>query len=434
VDDAGKIIGSEDCLTVNVWTPAKRSSPLPVLFFIHGGNNQIGSSSDPSTQDHFFDGAYWAAHGPAVVVTINYRLGPFGFLGAPEFSSESPNHSTGNYALLDQIFALEWVHDNIAQFGGDPSHVMVFGHSAGSVNASALLASPLARGLFSAVGLQSGPSVGLSKETVNLTAMAAKKALGCAEAADVPACLRAKTAEDIAKVPGAVLGAADPEGAQFNPSVDGFVLKDRPRNVIAKGEHNHVPVLLGTTKNEYGELIDLMVPQPVTNEASYGETVEKLVGKVVKDRVLLRYPLADYATPRDALAMMVGDLFMTCPTRRLARSLSAGQDEPVFRYVYTHVFDGPRKAAGAAHGFEIGFVFHHFVGHTPTQGELELSDAINGYWTRLSKTGNVNGDGAFSWPAYSAGADSMLALDLPFQAVEGVRSEQCDFWDTIDDS
>ena len=216
-----------------------------------------------------------------VAVTMNYRLGAFGFLAHSAFAAENEHRSAGNYALMDQIAALKWVQRDIHAFGGDPSRVLLYGHSAGSADTCALIASPLARGLFSRALMQSGPCYTLPPSVSDHSASVAIEQVGCAEASDVPACLRQVEAAKLALVPGArypgperaALEASgntelqeecDEKGCDYNPVVDGYVLPDYPLEIIRTGRHNRVPLIVGTTSNEYSG-----VGLPITNNEEH---------------------------------------------------------------------------------------------------------------------------------------------------------------------
>jgi len=428
VDEAGVVIGSEDCLTLNVWAPAALpAAPLPVLVFVHGGNNQIGCSCDGGNMP-YYDGRYVAEHGPAIVVTLNYRLGPFGFLADPALADE--HGATGNYALADQLAALEWVQRNIAAFGGDPRRVMLFGHSAGSVNVTALVASPRAAGLFSSAILHSGPSVVVDTGTVTRTWQAAEQTLGCTAAADRAACLRAQPASAVARVPGAVLGAPNDAQAQFYPTIDGQILAASPLATIRAGRHNHVPVLIGTTADEYSQLIDEIASGPVSDEAQYHAELQRLFGASLAAEVEAQYPAATYPSPRDALVAVVNDVMEICPTRQLSGAFAGDPD--VRRFIYTHSFPGPLARYHAAHGFDILLLFHDLalVGAT-SANDAALADAMMQYWVAFAATGDPNAAaGLPAWPSYAPQQDNYLALDWPLATAAGARTPQCDFWDS----
>ena len=227
---------SEDCLHLNVWTPAKSNSDhLPVMVWIHGGGFQAGASSEPRQ-----DGEVLAAKG-VIVVSINYRMGIFGFMAHPDLTKESAHHASGNYGLLDQAQALRWVHHNIKAFGGDPAKVTIFGESAGSFSVSALMASPLSRELIAGAIGESGAFFGPTLEAKNL---ADSEALGAkfatAQTSDLAA-LRAMSADKLL---------AASKGTTFNPNIDGYFFPVSPAEIFASGKQSHVPLLAGWNSDE----------------------------------------------------------------------------------------------------------------------------------------------------------------------------------------
>jgi para-nitrobenzyl esterase len=421
--------GQEDCLTLNVWTSSmKHSAAMPVMVFIHGGFFQFGSSADTWGGMPSYDGAYIAAHQPVVVVTLNYRLGALGFLADAALAASDPDGRAGNYGLLDQIAALQWVHDNITAFGGDPTRVLVFGESAGGFSVCNLIASPLAQGLFSAAGIESG---GCSVEP-RADALAAgsrvEKALGCDTASDVAACLRSASATAVATaIP------AFTNNYEFMPNVDPGVLDGQPLSVIRNGNHNQVPVIVGTTSNEIASIMFSYTSRPLATDAGYKAQLELDYGTTFGDTVYAEYPSAQYGSPREAYIQVHTDSEFTCPARRIARTLVAAQTAPVYRYVYTHVLDeGPYQSQGAAHTFDLIFIFHAFDPVTFPNGasaaEQQFSDDLIAYWTRFAATGNPDGNGATSWPVYASAGDPYLAQDETFQAGSAFRPAQCNFW------
>jgi para-nitrobenzyl esterase len=432
LDENGTPVGSEDCLTLNVWAPATSSAPLPVLVYLHGGYNQRGTSSLRISGQDVYDGSYLSAHGPAVVVTINYRLGPLGFLAHPTLAAEDAHGSSGNYAILDQIAALTWVQHNIAAFGGDPAWVMLFGQSAGAIDTCTLVASPLAAGLFSRAIMHSGNCSALPRSAAEQAATSFAQAIGCDAAADVPSCLRSKSA------PEAILARPEtyaPGGLVYNQNVDGYVLPDDPGNLIVAGKHNHVPILIGNTSYEFSTLLHDFFPAGITDETTYEAAAHTLFGLAIGDAVLARYPASSYASPLDAFIHAVTDAYFVCVNRRIARALSAVQTEPVRRFDYSHVFDDePMRVYGAGHGYDVLFAFHNLdfnlTGYAITPAELSLSDEMVGYWTRFAATGDPNGGGAPAWPAYDPTIDPYLQLDETTAAAAGDRTAFCDFWDS----
>jgi para-nitrobenzyl esterase len=425
---SGQTIGSEDCLTLNVWAPeATPATPLPVLVWLHGGDNIIGSSS---AEGGLYDGRHLSEHVPAVVVTINYRLAAFGFLAHPAFEGENPEGASGNYGILDQIFALEWVRDNAARFGGDPERVMLFGQSAGASDTCAILASPLAAGLVSRAMMISLSCYIVPPVTIASTNAAAEQFLGCSGAADMAACLRSQSADKVARVPGASLSEAG-QGSDYYTVVDGRVLTQHPEQAMASGAHAHVPIVLGTTRDEYAALVDLLVSPMPTTADEYTSTVHALFGSFYGDQIVALYPLSTYGTPRAALVASLSDYVMHCPTRRAANAAAAGQAEPVWRYVFAHPFtDPPLSEAGAVHGYDVPFYFGNFPWAPPADADVAFSETITPYLSRFVHTGDPNGDGAPAWPAWDS-TEPYFSIEPGFGTGSAWRSTECDFWDPI---
>ena len=425
----GDYTGAEDCLFLNVFTPsAPQAAPLPVLFFIHGGGNVQGEGSS-----FVYDGAPLARTGPSVVVTLNYRLGTLGWLVQPFLREENRRGAAGNYGLLDQLAALSWVQRNIAAFGGDPSRVMVFGESAGGVNVCALVASPLARGLFSRALMESGGGCGqetLAKfQTFGDTIV---KATPCAASAAPGPCLRALGAEPIVRAVRGVANVVSSSGQLFGPNVDGFVLTASPIDVIEAGQHNRVPFAIGANADETGQA----APAVATPEA-YQALVLQQFGALLGALVLAQYPVTAFTSPRAAYVAVTTDARFVCTARRVARAVAANQPEPVYRYHFTHPLDNAGaifKAYGAYHGLELFFVFRSLTevgSYVPSAAELALADAMGRYWNRFGAAGDPNGGADVVWPRYDGARDTYLRLDSTTAAGEGVRTAACDFWDRI---
>ncbi len=432
----GVFVGSEDCLSLNIWAPrVKEASLRPVMFFIHGGGNTQGASSQST-----YGGQALAESGGAVVVTINYRLGQLGFLAHPLLSAEDTAHrSSGNYGLLDQVYALGWVQRNIRNFGGDPDNVTIFGESAGGVNVSCLLASPLSAGLFRRAIVESGGysiSTRLrdapdapQPESAEEFGLRFAKAIGCDVAPDPLACLRGKSPEQVVstlKADPGILTRVE-TGVSYGPNLDGYVLTDSPLSVMSAGKQNDVPVMLGTNKNE-GSIFILQVP--LLTEAAYRAAVQRFFPGITA-QVLARYPVSDYGSPRAAFEAIVSDLAFICPARAGARALAARQPN-TFVYHFTHGINSPTLGfLGAFHGFELVFVFGNFDMIMPTREELELSNAMRAFWTNFAKGGDPNGTGLPTWPAYTLDGDRHLNLDVPVSTGTALRREFCDFWTRV---
>ncbi|HEY5933963.1 MAG TPA: carboxylesterase/lipase family protein [Kofleriaceae bacterium] len=421
-----KLAWNEDCLTLNVWTKS-RTGKRPVMVWIHGGGLAQGGSAVP-----LYDGQHLAAGGDVVLVSANYRLGALGFLAhAALVAEDTAHHAAGNYGLHDQVAALQWVKRDIAAFGGDPTNVTIFGESAGAMSVCALMASPLARGLFAKAVIQSGACVDHGKKLRALGAAVGRseraedqgarvvKALGCT-GADALACMRGKRVEDILQALPAALGFLG-KGEHFGFTVDRWAIPDSLAAMLGRGELANVPVMIGTTADEATLFTSkLRLARP----AGYRMIVRRLFADAT-DRVLASYPPAP--TPKQAFDTLVTDVVFTCPTRRAARALR--ERAPVYRFLFSHVTAGARaKGLGATHGSEIAFVFGTVA--TPTEDERALSRAMLGYWTRFARTGDPNAAGAPSWPVYDAGADSYLELG-PIRARSGLRTVGCDLLDTL---
>jgi para-nitrobenzyl esterase len=289
-------VGSEDCLTLNVWTPSSRgpSASLPVLVFIYGGGFELGSSNEqliPGLTGNLYDGRTLAETQKVVVVTYNYRLAALGFLAHPALSAESPNGASGNYGLLDGISALKWVQRNARAFGGDPSRVMLFGESAGAISTCSLLASPLAHGLFSSALMESGWCAAAPLTRRYTRGQHIAQAVGCAAVPDVAACLRAVSVDSIVQADGSPFGLVTDlingpidlsiyHDLHFGPTVDGYVLPDAPLSLIAQGKHNHVPVVMGSNSQE-GAMFAL--PWTITSCSDYSNRLALNVGALAPE-------------------------------------------------------------------------------------------------------------------------------------------------------
>jgi para-nitrobenzyl esterase len=429
-DQNGTPVGSEDCLTLNVWAPAERpAQPLPVLLFIHGGFEVKGSASVHALGVDLLDGSWVAAHGPAVVVTINYRLGPLGFAAHPALAAENGHHASGNYGLLDAIAALQWVQRNVGAFGGDPGHVLLFGHSAGAHNTCALLASPLAAGLFTSAMPMSGACGALKKEKAESDGRALATALRC-DGADVTACMRQKSGPQ-------VIAALPREyrfgGTVYGASVDGWVLPRAPMDAFRVGAHNHVPIVVGTTVDEMTTMIRHWAPAPIKEAADYDAALTRFFGERGAAFVRRWYPPA--AEPDASFVSATSDACFICPARRTARALVAAQAEPVWRYSYAYSFpEAPLASFRAGHGLELILLMHHDLvdGKPIPEDARALAETMVGYWVRFAATGDPNGGDGPAWPRFDAAGDRDLRLAAPPVAESGLRHDACELWDAVE--
>ncbi|RIA46988.1 carboxylesterase type B [Hephaestia caeni] len=396
---------SEDCLTLNVWAPAD-ARKLPVMVWIHGGALVGGSSSEP-----MYDGAALAKRG-IVVVSINYRLGLLGFLAHPALSAESPQHVSGNYGLLDQIEALRWVRSNIAAFGGDPGQVTIAGESAGGLSVIALLASPMARGLFDRAITQSGymPSYrALHEATLGLpSAETAGAAL--AEAAGISTAAGLRAADPVA-----LFKAGLATGWQPEPVIDGVVLTRQLAETFAREEQARVPVLAGFNEGEIRSLPFLM-PKAPESEAAYVADVRRRFGAQA-DAYLNVYPGAD--PKADVMASIRDGLYGWAAQYVVRQQAAAGQN--AYLYYFRHSTPAQRaRDLAAFHASELPYVFGQ-VGASAVLGpnwprppltpaESQLSDAMMGYWTSFVRTGDPVAAGEPDWPRFTA--DEWGYLDI----------------------
>jgi para-nitrobenzyl esterase len=380
---------SEDCLTLNVWTPAAdKKAKLPVMVWIFGGGFLAGGTSEPRQ-----DGTNLAKNG-VVVVSMNYRLGIFGFFAHPELTAESPNKASGNYGLMDQTAAIRWVHDNIAAFGGDPAKVTIFGESAGSFSVSSQMASPLAKGLFiRAIGESGGAfsSGGLPYKT-----LAEAEAQGADFGKTV---LSATTIAQLRALPAQqVLDAKAPAGVRFSPDVDGYFLPEGVPAIFAAKKQNDVSLLAGWNRDEGG--ID-----EKTTVASFQADLEKRFGVQAPDALRVYAAGSDTEAVRSA-ADLAGDRFIAFSTWKWLEAAVADGTQPVYRYRFDWVTPAdPNHPGGIAayHSSEIPYVFGALdlmTGYAWKPEDYKTSELMQKYWTNFAKTGDPNGDGLAKWPTY----------------------------------
>ena len=402
---------SEDCLYLNVWTPAlEAATPVPVMVWIHGGGFVVGSGAEPR-----YDGTNLAAQG-IVVVTLNHRLNALGFLAHPELTAESPVHASGNYGMLDLVAALQWVKRNIAAFGGDPGQVTIAGESAGSEAVSALMASPLARGLFHRAIGESGaffptpsrPPVSLDDaERSGLEFMRKAGATSLAKLRSMPA--------------KRILAAAP--GLGFRPIVDGHFLPKSPAEIFAEGAQNDVPLLAGWNKDEG---FNFTLLQGADADRSYPE----LVGAIFGDRTeeaLHHYPGGSKKRDKAGARALGGDLTIIHSTWAWLEAQRQTGRSPIFRFRFDRApltpegwfGDRPSKDAGAFHAGEILYVFNNLDAFPwlVTDDDQRLADLASGYWVNFVKTGDPNGPGLPAWPSYRQAGDPVMLLDATPAAV-----------------
>ena len=417
---------SEDCLYLNLWTPAARAdAKLPVMVWIHGGGYQAGASHEPR-----HDGVRLARNG-VVLVAINYRMGVFGFFAHPALSAADARGSSGNYGLLDMVAALQWVRDNIGAFGGDPGNVTIFGESAGSFAVNALMVVPQARGLFHKAIGESGAHLGPS---LPLATRAASEANG----EKFGAALKATTVQSLRATPAAdVLAAAATWQPWFSPAVDGVVLTEPVLATFAAGRQAQVPLLAGWNADEARSGVTLAAER--LTAASFVEQTRKRFGPAA-EAVLKVYPATSDAEALESAAALAGDLFIGYSTWKWLEAHRTTSTAPIYRYLFSRripvapggVSNGrpvTAEAVGARHAGEIEYVFGTLdtvKGVEWTPADRALSEAIGRYWTNFARSGNPNGDGLQAWPALGPlpGAGTvqdmgprMIDLDATTQAI-----------------
>ena len=419
---------SEDCLYLNVWTPAHSTSQrLPVMFWIYGGGFQAGATSEPRQE-----GMNLAKKG-VVVVSANYRLGIFGFFSYPGLAKESPYHASGNYGLMDQIAALRWVEQNIFAFGGDPNNVTIFGESAGSWSVSQLMASPLAMGLFQRAIGESGASFGAGPQLHSAPSLAQSEKAGEKFArsigADSLAALRAIPANKLLQ---------ESAKGRFWPNVDGYVLPQSVDTIFAEGRQSHVPLLAGWNKDEnVGNLYSKKDPPTAENLI---KDIKKRFGKEAGEAMKF-YPHATDAEVRQSTETLASDFFTVFVTWKWLEMANQTGDSPVYRYLFTRTppeppdtnDDGvPLIKLGARHSAEIPYVFGVITWKkAPWEPvDFKISDAMMTYWSNFAKTGNPNGDGLPHWPQYTPQDRQEMVLGPDMHARPVTDQQRFEFIDS----
>jgi para-nitrobenzyl esterase len=404
---------SEDCLYLNVYTPASSAAAkLPVMVWIHGGAWTSGAGA-------IYQGEDLARKG-VVVVTLNYRLGVFGFLAHPELTRESPQHASGNYALLDQIAALRWVQRNVAAFGGDPSRVTIFGESAGSWSVHNLVASPLASGLFHrAIGESGGR---FSVTTTLRQAEQAGEKFATAVAAGSIADLRAMPADVLQGASG---------GFSSVSNADGWVLPAIMLDLFRAGKQNDVPTVIGSNADE-----GTIFAPASTTAATFRRQAEREFGADA-DRWITLHPFADDEQARSAQAGAMRDRTFGWEMRTWARLQSQTGKSSVYLYYFSHVPPLPNAAwLGAQHGAEIPYVLNwpngrHSASVSWTDADRALADQVSSYWVNFATTGNPNGKGLPTWAAYSRGDERALGIGDSVRMIAVPNAASLDFVDEV---
>lgn len=440
INPAGALVGTEDCLRLNIWAPHPSGGPaLPVIVWLHAGSFLVTSGAVTAS-----NGTRFVEANDVIVVAPNYRLGAFGFLGHRALRGESLGMA-GNYGLLDQRLALEWVRTHIAAFGGDPNRITVAGQSAGGLSVSLHLVSPGSDGLFDRAIMQGGFASyrWRTREDGETQGDAFATALVCVDPAQVLACLRSKTRDQVLRaLPVGTEQLAETGRTHWSPIVDGLIIPDQPRWLYERGAFSSVPIIIGSNRDEGWTWVTRSFPGNIT-EDQYASALETEFGADAA-AILAAYPAAEHGSPRAALAQAVTDAEYACGAERLARLIER-TGTPVYLYQFNYAVDAivPDRAV---HGLDVNFLFGTDVGApilTPPASyvlagpDLEVSRAMAGYWRRFADTGdpNTEDDTVVHWQRFNRpegdgrGADKYLILDDPVTTGKRLREAQCEFWE-----
>jgi len=439
---------SEDCLYLNVWHPrlGPINKPHPVMVWIHGGGYTVGSASDD-----FYNGRDLALSGDVVVVTFNYRLGPFGFLAHPALSQESEHKVSGNYGLLDQIQALQWIHSNISAFGGDPNNITVFGESAGSRSITNLMIAPPAKGLFHKAILQSStayrPMYHLrekwygrdSMETVGIKLakeLDIQHKSGENNEKEILEKLRQFTTTEIMtaakpSLPGMLEGKNKKQnGYVFEPAVDGWLLPGSPSDLFDAGEQIKIPVLAGSNADE-GSLFARKIK--FLNARRARRIIEAVFPENAEE-ILRLYPFDDRHQARKALNHISRDMNSTSPMRNIVSNVNKiNSDSWLYYFSYVRS-DRLGQVLGAWHGSEIRFIFNSLDrGRTVvTDEDRALATIMSKYWVNFAKTGNPNSDDLPNWPKYTNAEESFLEIGSVIKAGKELHRDKINLFSRLE--
>ncbi|MFA6449112.1 MAG: carboxylesterase family protein [bacterium] len=436
-DSKGKYEGDEDCLYLNVWHPAGApKGSLPVMVFIHGGSNLTGAGSW-----ELYDGTRMASLGKVVLVTINYRLGPFGMMAHPALRDAAGIE--GNYFSYDQLAALKWVKSNIANFAGDPENVTLFGESAGGMNIAAFLLSPIARGLFQKAIIESGPPIflGAPLKPNETAALDAAAKLGCQEPASAADCLRKA---DSASVMKAFAQAMTPRGGvvevyDLNPVMDDVVVFKNPYKMFAEGNYNKdVRLIIGTNRDEAGFYA---MSKTLNNKNDFEKALVDDTGYAKSglgldldlNALRTRYPFESYKNAKKAYIDIFTDMIYGCPAIVQVWQL-AGNNTPVYQYLFSKSPDekGLLGDIGVFHSAELPFVFGNFSSFGisfSSPKNIKLSKSVISLWTSFARDGVPKAEGFPEWPLHTKDNPAYLKIDLNPAIQSELKKDACSFFD-----
>ncbi len=427
--------GEDDCLYLNIWSP-DISGSYPVMFWIHGGGNQQGSTSQVSGGTEFYHGKNLSERGDVVVVTIQYRLGALGYLVHPGLEHENPFNISGNYGVMDQIFALQWVQNNIPAFGGNPDNVTIFGESGGGVNVGNLMTTPQASGLFHRAIIQSATPVINHYDTARIEGIDfVNDFVSTGSDSAKITHMRTVHADSISMKNSSPLEGGVVQMA-WQPVLDDYIFSDMPETVFQSGNFNNVPLIIGSNADEMKPLVDMM---PIVFPYMVNALIDSLVPHVFQATAHALYPASNITEARDSYQRMLTDGQFITTSRRTAQCVSLNQTEPVFRYFFshTHLSSIPLLGSfGSYHGIEIFYVFNTWENSPMAWGPLfsDQDDSVQTntlkYWTNFAHTGNPNGKGLPNWPVYDAEKDCYLEIQATPDGTHcGLKTAECDLWD-----
>ena len=434
---------SEDCLYLNVFKPKGGSGKkFAAMVFFYGGEYQYGSAMFP-----LYNGDPPVAFSQdTVTIVSNYRLDVFGFLGGDRLRAS--DNTTGNFGIQDQRAALKWVHENAEALEIDTSKVMIYGESAGAGSVSNHLVQEASWPYYTRAIMESGP-VAADWVAQPLTSANHKlgfiaELLGCGSSDDLRKCLMQFNTTTIFEASRKLPKTQFP--IDWGPVVDGVTLKRHPRVLTEEGLFNRVPILMGTNQDEGTQFTHIPLHANQTDFDAWVRSEFGALNASLTERVIAQYPCAKYNKTKfgsacfSASAQAVGDYAMTCAARRAARWITTAQNPvPVYVYFFTRemaviplIEDYEKKPFGVFHGSELVLVFD-FKDLLLGKGERKLSEQVMAYWTNFAKTGNpgTGGTAGVAWPAYNASTDTVLDIDIPVSTISGLKTEQCNFWDTV---
>jgi para-nitrobenzyl esterase len=420
---------SEDCLFLNVWAPSvEKAKNAPVMVWIHGGGLNLGYSHRP-----IYDGSEFAKNG-VVFVSINYRLGPLGFLAHPSLSEESAHGVSGNYGLLDQIAALQWVQENISAFGGDSDNVTIFGESAGGTSVATLASSPLAKGLLHKAIVESPWMFGYVTRLAEPVFVALKEPIANVVSAEE---LGSVWADEFVDEPtGDVLETlrSMPWSKFFDNrpyyktrvTIDGWLLSERPEDAFLNGRQHDVPLLIGTNEHEGNYFRNSF---KYKDRSEFVTRMDDFYGPAA-EAVLDTYPGEADEDLASTVALYVTDAWFLQSTRQLLRGMDR-VSSPAYQYLFSRA-SRRFPALGSPHAVELRYVFNTLQEEYSEPRDVEIASEMIAYWIQFAKTGNPNTDTLVDWPEYDPDGESYLEIGDQLKSGAHWRTEQLDVLDRAD--